>query len=122
LRFTTRGDAVATHADGGLVGPTALYPGLSTPGRRGETISLWAVGFGLPTAPLVQGSATQTGSLPFTPACFLGGNAVTVTAVLVSPGLYQLNVTIPNSTTAGDQVFYCTTPNNWTLVALIAVQ
>jgi uncharacterized protein (TIGR03437 family) len=122
LRFSVRGDAVATHLDGSLLGPTTLYPGLSTPGRRGETVSLWAIGFGLPTAPLVQGSATQTGSLPFTPACFLGGTAVQVAAALVSPGLYLLNITIPDNAVAGDNLFYCTIPNNWTLGALIAVQ
>lgn len=122
LRFSARGDAVATHADGSLLGPTALYPGLSTPGRRGETISVWTIGFGLPTGPLVQGSSTQTGVLPFTPACFLGGEPADVVAALVTPGLYQLNVTIPNGAAAGDNPFYCTIPNNWTLPALVAVE
>jgi uncharacterized protein (TIGR03437 family) len=122
LRFSARGDAVATHLNGSLLGPTTLYPGLSTPGARGETISLWTVGFGLPTTALVQGSSTQTGSLPFTPACFLNGNPANVVAALVSPGLYQLNVTITTSAAAGDNLFYCTTPNNWTQPALIAVQ
>lgn len=122
LRFSSRGDVTATHLDGRLLGPTSLFPGLSTPGARGETVSLWTVGFGLPTTPLVQGSATQTGLLPFTPACFLGGDPASVVAALVSPGLYQLNVTIPNSAKAGDNPFYCTTPNEWTEVALIAVR
>lgn len=122
LRFSLRGDAVATHLNGSLLGPTTLYPGLSTPGQRGETISLWTIGFGLPTTPLVQGSSTQTGSLPFTPNCFLSSHPADVVAALVSPGLYQMNVTIPNSVQAGDNLFYCTSPNNWTLPALIAVQ
>jgi uncharacterized protein (TIGR03437 family) len=122
LRFTARGDAVAAHLDGKLLGPTTLYPGLSTPALRGETISLWTVGLGLPTTALVQGSSTQAGSLPLTPACFLSGDPANVVAALVSPGLYQLNVAIPNSAAGGDNLFYCTTPNNWTLPALIAVQ
>jgi uncharacterized protein (TIGR03437 family) len=122
LRFSARGDAVATHVDGKLLGPVTLYPGLSTPGARGESISLWTVGLGLPTTALVPGSSTQSGSLPFTPACFLSGDPASVAAALVSPGLYQLNVTIPNSARAGDNLFYCTIPNNWTLTALIAVQ
>jgi len=122
LRFSARGDAVATHLDGSLLGPTTLYPGLSTPGQRGETISLWTIGFGLPTTPLVQGSSAQTGPLPFPPNCFLSGDPANVVAALVSPGLYQMNVTIPNSARAGDNLFYCTIPNNWTLPALIAVQ
>lgn len=122
LRFTARGDVVATHGDGKLLGPTTLYPGLSTPGGRGETVSLWTIGLGLPAAPLVPGSSTQTGALPYSPACFLGGEHADVAAALVSPGLYQLNVTIPNTAKAGDNPFYCTTPNNWTLPALIAIQ
>lgn len=122
LRFSSRGDVTATHADGRLLGPATLFPGLSTPGARGETVSLWAIGFGPPTTPLVQGSATQTGSLPFTPACFLGGDPASVVAALVSPGLYQLNVTIPNNAKSGDNPFYCTTPNDWTQTALITVQ
>jgi hypothetical protein len=41
---------VATHAIVNaageyLVGPTALYPGTSTPARRGETIVLYGIGF-----------------------------------------------------------------------------
>jgi uncharacterized protein (TIGR03437 family) len=122
LRFSARGDLVATHSDGKLLGPTSLYPGLSTPGARGETVSLWGVGFGLPTTPLVNGSSTQSGALPFTPACFLGGEAANVVAALVSPGLYQLNVTIPATARTGDNQIYCTIPNNWTLSGLIAVQ
>jgi uncharacterized protein (TIGR03437 family) len=122
LLFSARGDAVATHADGTIVGPTALFPGASTPARRGETISLWGVGFGLPATPLSAGSSTQAGSLPYTPACYLGGAQAPVVAALVSPGLYQFNVTIPNTAASGDNPFYCTIPNNWTLPSLLAVQ
>ena len=49
LTFDTIGHAVATHLDGSLLGPTSLYPGLSTPGKGGETVTFWTVGFGLPT-------------------------------------------------------------------------
>lgn len=121
LRFSARGHAVATHPDGRLLGPLTLYPGQSTPGARGETVSLWTVGLGLPRAELVAGASAQTGLLPFTPACFLGGDSVQVTAALVSPGLYQLNVTIPMNASPGDNIFYCTAPESWTLPALIAV-
>jgi predicted transporter len=58
-------------------------------------------------APLVEGSSTQSGSLPSTPVCFLGGTQVTVAAALVSPGLYILNITIPNNAVAGDNLFDC---------------
>jgi uncharacterized protein (TIGR03437 family) len=122
LLFSGRGDAVATHQDGSIVGPTTLFPGASTPARKGETISLWGVGFGVPTAPLAEGSSTQRGSLPYNPACSVGGTQAQVAAALVSPGLYQLNVTIPATAASGDNPLYCTTPNSWTLPAVIAVQ
>lgn len=122
LAFDVPGHAVATHLEGSLLGPTNLYPGLSTPGKRGETVTLWATGFGLPTTSLVDGSSTQSGSLPVTPACFLGGAPVSVTAVLVSPGLYILNIGIPSDAAAGDNWFYCTYGNSVTPGVLVAVQ
>ena len=122
LTFDTLGHAVATHLDGSLLGPTSLYPGLSTPGKGGETVTLWTVGFGLPTTPLVEGSATQSGSLPSTPACTLGGASVQVVAALVSPGLYILNITIPDNAVSGDNFFYCTYNNAVLPGVLVAVQ
>jgi uncharacterized protein (TIGR03437 family) len=122
LLFSARGDAVATHGNASLVGPASLFPGASTPARRGETISLWATGFGLPATPLVAGSSTQSGPLPSTPACYLGGATAQVAAALVSPGLYQLNVTVGDNAAAGDNHFFCTFGSTSTLGALIAVQ
>ena len=122
LMFDTLGHAVATHLNGSLLGPTSLYPGLSTPGKGGETITLWAVGFGLPASALVEGSSSQTGSLPSTPVCFLGGTQVQVTAVLVGPGLYILNITIPNNAAAGDNFFFCTYNNSPPAPVLVTVQ
>jgi uncharacterized protein (TIGR03437 family) len=122
LTFDTLGHAVATHPDGSLLGPTSLYPGLSTPGKGGETVTLWSVGFGLPATSLEEGSATQSGSLPSTPACTLGGASVQVVAVLVSPGLYILNITIPDNAVSGDNFFYCTYNNAVLPGSLVAVQ
>ncbi len=122
LTFDTLGHAVATHLDGSLLGPTSLYPGLSTPGKGGETVTLWTVGFGLPTNSLVEGSVTQSGSLPSTPACTLGAASVQVAAALVSPGLYILNVTIPDNAVSGDNFFYCTYNNTVLPGSLVAVQ
>jgi uncharacterized protein (TIGR03437 family) len=122
LTFDTMGNATATHLNGSLLGPTTLYPGLSTPGKAGETVTLWTAGFGLPTTTLVEGSATQRGSLPSTPACTLEGLPAQVAAALVSPGLYQLNVTIPGNTPAGSNHFYCTFANTVAPGVLIAVQ
>jgi len=122
LMFDTLGHAVATHLDGTLLGPTSLYPGLSSPAKGGETVTLWATGFGLPTAALVEGSSSQSGSLPGTPACFLGGAQAQVVAALVSPGLYILNITIPNNAAPGDNFFYCTYNNSVPAPVLVAVQ
>ncbi len=122
LLFSVRGDVVATHPDGSLVGPKSLFPGFSTPAQRGETISVWGVGFGLPTTPVEAGSATQRGSLPYSPACYLGGKPAPVTAALVSPGLYQFNATVPEDAAGGENLFYCTIPNDVTFPALVAVE
>jgi uncharacterized protein (TIGR03437 family) len=103
------GYIAATHAAGSLVGPTNLYPGFSTPAKPGEPIVLYAVGFGLPSTALVNGSATQFGSLPVLPVCQLGGNpAALAFAGLISPGLYQLNLTVPAAAVNGDNPVSCT--------------
>jgi uncharacterized protein (TIGR03437 family) len=96
---------VATHTDGSLVGPPSLsVPGYSfTPAKAGETIVFYAFGFGLPTTPLTDGSAFQTGSLPSLPAIQIGfAPAVVRFAGVISPGLYQFNVTVPASAASGD--------------------
>ena len=114
----------ATHANGSLLGPASLYAGLSTPASIGETVVLWTVGFGLPTGNLVAGSATQSGSLPTTPTCTIGGaNAPVSFAGVVSPGLYQLNVQIPSGAAHGDNPVSCSYGGSTTQTGLkIAVQ
>ena len=99
----------ALHADYSLLGPTTLYPGLSTPAKPGEPVSLYGVGFGLPTAALSNGSSSQSGALAALPVCSIGSNTAPVSfAGLISPGLYQINMTIPNGTTDADQSVSCT--------------
>lgn len=98
----------ATHANNTLVGPTSLYPGSSTPAQPGEQVVTYAVGFGLPSVLLTAGVSMQSGSLPAFPVCTVGTNAATVAfAGLISPGLYQLNITIPVGTSNGDQPISC---------------
>jgi uncharacterized protein (TIGR03437 family) len=109
LLFSTAGYIAATHANNIPVGATNLYPGLSTPAQAGETIILYAVGFGLPTTALVNGSATQSGPLPVLPVCQVGGTTAALAfAGLTSPGLYQLNLTIPATAANGDNAVSCT--------------
>jgi uncharacterized protein (TIGR03437 family) len=77
----------ATHAGGSLIGPTSLYPNQSTPAAPGETIVLYANGFGPTTTPVVKGSEVQSGSLNPLPVVTIGGAAATVQfGGLISPG------------------------------------
>jgi uncharacterized protein (TIGR03437 family) len=89
----------ALHLDYSLVGSAGLLPGVtSSPAQPGEIIAIYATGFG-PTNP-----ASPTAQLVATPAPLanpvqvtIGGLAAPVSfAGLVSPGTYQLNVTVPN--------------------------
>jgi uncharacterized protein (TIGR03437 family) len=114
----------ATHVSGSLLGPATLYAGLSTPATIGETIVLWTVGYGLPTGTLTAGSDLQSGSLPTTPTCTIGGANATVSfAGVVSPGLYQLNVQIPAGAAHGDNPISCSYGGSTTQTGLkISVQ
>jgi uncharacterized protein (TIGR03437 family) len=106
---------VATHLDGSLIGPTTLYPGLSTPAASGETIVVYANGFGPVLPAVVNGSATQTGNLPSLPVVRIGTGTATVTfAGLVSPGLYQFNVQVPAGAPSGDNSITATFNGNTT--------
>jgi len=108
LLFSTAGYVAATHLNGSLIGPTNLYPGYSTPASPGELIVLYTVGFGLPSSTLVNGSSTQVGSLPVLPVCTVGGTPASLSfAGLISPGLYQLNLTVPASAASGDNLIAC---------------
>ena len=70
---------------------------------------LYAVGFGLPAGGIVNGSSTQIGPLPALPVCQIGGQPAAVSfAGLISPGLYQLNITVPPSAANGDDPISCT--------------
>jgi uncharacterized protein (TIGR03437 family) len=100
---------VAVHLSGSDVGPTSLYPGLTTPAQPGETVVLFANGFGPTSAAVVSGSQSQSGSLPAMPVVTIGGIQATVQfAGLVSPGLYQFNVMVPTNAPAGDDAIVAT--------------
>jgi len=114
----------ATHADGSFLGPAGLYAGLTTPAKPGETVVLYANGFGPTSTQVVSGSSTQSGSLVPPPVISIGGTAATVTfAGLVAPGEYQFNVVIPNNTANGDNTLTATYNGAATSPqALIAIQ
>ncbi len=118
LLFSPAGYVVATHVDGSLLGPLSLYPGLSTPAKPGESVVVYGVGFGLPANLLTNGSSSQSGALPTLPQCQVGGSTAAVAfAGLISPGLYQFNLTIPLGSPNGDLPIVCayngaSTPSN----------
>jgi len=109
FQWTSKPYVTATHADYSIIGPTSLFTGLSTPASVGETVVLWTSGFGLPKDTLTPGSNTQSSPLPTLPTCQINNASATVAyAGVVSPGLYQLNVVIPNGATDGDNPIQCT--------------
>jgi uncharacterized protein (TIGR03437 family) len=104
--FTFNGGpyVAATHAGGSLLGPATLYPGSTTPAKPGETIVLYANGFGSTSTPIVSGSVLQSGILSPQPVINVGANTATVQfAGLISPGLFQVNIVIPTNAPDGDQ-------------------
>jgi uncharacterized protein (TIGR03437 family) len=111
--FFTYGEkyAVATHADGTVVGARGSACSGCSPARRGETITLWGTGFG-PADPAVpagrrplEATGGQIAYTP-TPSVTIGGVAAKVLASALAPdafGLYQVAITIPDGAPAGDQ-------------------
>lgn len=101
---------LATHANGALIGPTTLISGATTPAAAGETIVLWAAGFG-DTSPAAPNGSTLTSSLPLVtpPTISIGGaSAVVKFSGLVSSGLYQINVVVPTGLPSGDAAIVAT--------------
>jgi len=95
----------AVHANGALVGPAGLIPGVtSTPAKPGETIVLFGTGFGDTNPPLPAGQlVTQPADLTLPVTVLVGGLAANVSyAGRTGSGLDQLNVQIPGALTDGD--------------------
>jgi uncharacterized protein (TIGR03437 family) len=123
LMWDTAGHAVTTHTNFTYLGPASLFPGLSTPATRGETVVVWLTGFGLPVGALTPGSATQSGAMPLNLTCSVAGLPAAASVALVSPGLYQMNMTLPNNVPAGDNnQVVCNYGGNLMQAFLIAVQ
>ena len=69
---------------------------MTTPAKPGETIVLYANGFGPTSAPVQSGALSQSGTLSPLPVVSIGGKTASVTfAGLVAPGEFQFNVTVP---------------------------
>jgi uncharacterized protein (TIGR03118 family) len=85
----------AEHVNGMPIGPATVAN--ATPAEPGETISLFATGFG---PPLASGEALAT-----TPTIVIDGLDAPVSfAGLVGPGLYLFNVAVPSRVTLGQDV------------------
>jgi uncharacterized protein (TIGR03437 family) len=100
--------AVGEHGDGSLLaGPALVQQGIpGTAAHVGETIVLFGTGFGA-TQPAISATALVTGLHPLAhPEEFsvrIGGLDATIAyAGLISPGLYQFNVVVPQ-VAVGDQ-------------------
>jgi uncharacterized protein (TIGR03118 family) len=86
----------AEHANGTLVGPTTLIAGKTTPAAAGETIVLFATGFG-PTNTL---AATPLSTLPL---ILIDALPAQVTfAGQIGPGVNQFNVVVPQGVRSGN--------------------
>jgi uncharacterized protein (TIGR03437 family) len=81
-----------------------LYPSFTTPAKPGETVMLYANGFGPTSVPFITGSDKQSGVLSPLPAITVGGIPASVQyAGIGYAGEYQFNVVIPSSLANGDQ-------------------
>jgi uncharacterized protein (TIGR03118 family) len=99
------------HANGGIVGATTLYPGLSTPAQSGETVGLYAAGLGQTTPAIADGTIITTTPSPCAtlPTATVGGAPAQVAyCALIGVGLYQVNVTVPAGTPSGDNIVVIT--------------
>jgi uncharacterized protein (TIGR03437 family) len=93
----------ATHANGSYLGPSTLYPGVTTPARPGEVVVMYGNGFGPTSAPITSGSPVQSGVLAAMPVIQIGGITSTVQfAGLVAPGEFQFNVVVPSDVPNGN--------------------
>jgi uncharacterized protein (TIGR03437 family) len=125
LVIDTKGNVAARHLDYSLLGGASLsVPGYPfTPARPGETVVLYATGFGQ-TDPPISNQASATGALPTMPAVTVGGlPAFVIYAGLAAPGLYQFNVALPLAAANGDLTLSATYNGNRTQTGVvIAVQ
>jgi len=92
----------ALHADNTIVGPVGSYPNAS-PAKPGETIVLYANGFGPPTTAIPAGQVITTPLAIAKPTVQIASTFTQVmAAALTAPGLYQLNVVVPDTAPDGD--------------------
>jgi len=103
--FLFKGNAIAAfHSDNTTpIGASGVVTG-STPAKPGETIVLYGTGFGATNPAYPAGQLVSTAlTLSATPTVTVGGaSAKVVFAGLTAAGLYQINVTVPDTAPDGD--------------------
>jgi uncharacterized protein (TIGR03437 family) len=95
----------ARHANFDVLGPTSLFPGLTTPAKPGETVLLFASGFGPTDPPIVNGQILAAPANLTAPVTLRIGSTSNITpsfAGLSATGLYQINVKVPDDAPNGD--------------------
>jgi uncharacterized protein (TIGR03437 family) len=92
-------------SDNSIIGPTNLYPGVTTPVKPNESIYIAGNGFGPTDMTVVAGSLLQSGSLPQPwPVIKIGNIPAPVSfAGLGGVGVYQFNLVVPANVPSGDQ-------------------
>ena len=96
---------------GAILHPDFRFVTTASPARRGETILVYLTGLG-PVSPAIADGAPGRGAEPFnrttqTPRVHIGSKVGTVTYAGLAPGLpglYQVNVTIPNDAPTGSAI------------------
>jgi len=121
LTIDAEGHIAARHLDYRLLGDASLsIPGYPfTPARPGETVLLYATGFGQTDPPMANQLSTG-GALPMLPSVTVGGLPAFVTyAGVAAPGLYQLNVALPLAAPNGDLTLSATYNGNRTQTGVV---
>ena len=98
--------AAITLPDGTLIAPPDTFPNTATRGAKaGDAISLYATGLGATNPAYPEGLLLQQ-PLPITaPVVTLGGRLAKVLySGLISPGLYQINIEVPEIPTGEHEV------------------
>jgi uncharacterized protein (TIGR03437 family) len=86
-----------------LLGPTGFFSFNTRPVKKGETLVLYATGFGpgmtaVPAGKVVTGATQDLYPVSIT----IGGVTQTVNAYITGAGLYQINLLIPSTLASGD--------------------
>jgi uncharacterized protein (TIGR03437 family) len=103
--------AAAEHTDGTIVGRPGLYgtAAITVPAKPGEIIQVFGNAFG-PTSPLTVPDELMTAPAPLPASANLSAHLGTTPVMvqfagLIAPGLYQLNLLVPNVADGDQRIF-----------------